>query len=729
MASSGNFNTNGYEGRSLQFSWSTKNSLQDRIETNKTTIAWSLKGAGNANSAWYLAGNFKLVIAGSTVYSSVNRIRLYNGTTVASGEFTFVHDSNGEKTFEVYMEAGIYLVAVNCTGSAKFTLDKIPRASQPSCITWPEHTQNVGEFGDTIAIHMNRNSDIFTHTVRYAFGDLTGAIATGVTTGTTWKIPASFMDLLPGTTKGSGTIYVDTYQGSTLVGTKYCGFTATVPSSVKPTVSFTLEDVSGVDDIYGSPVQGLSRIKVTTKITQAYSSPIAAHTISINGINYNATEVTTGALLQAGDSEVTVTVKDLRGRTGSASYTMNVQAYTAPNVSALTVRRCNADGTANDQGLYVQVVFSAAISGMGGKNTAAYKLRYKKSTVSTYTEVGFKDSTTLYTVTDRAYIFAADESSSYDIEVTATDRHSTSARATSASTAFSLMDWHPSGTGVRWGGVAELDYTFQNDLELKQVGNSYAYQPGAFNGEKGYTLLAVITLKALNVNAPIVFELNRRGAICPMRVYARFASSSETLDPDLGSFSYEGDNYGAFLVRTAESTWKLYVDNTGGWSNPCLQRWFTTSNQMARIAVDFPSEQVAVLPTPYYRATPVVSRSILDCFMPVGFVLTLYSQADPNTMYPGTTWTRITNAFLWAVDEKGTIGTTGGAKEVTLTIDQIPSHSHGSVYSQHATGTKDKAWYNTSGSSVAYGTVATGGGEAHNNMPPYVQVSIWRRTA
>jgi hypothetical protein len=264
---------------------------------------------------------------------------------------------------------------------------------------------------------------------------------------------------------------------------------------------------------------------------------------------------------------------------------------------------------------------------------------------------------------------------------------------------------------------------------LRQVGNTYAFQPEAFNGEAGYTLLAEISLRELNVNAPIVFVINRRGAVAPMRVNVRFASSSSTTDPGLGAITYEGDNYGAFLYKSAESTWRLYVDNTSGWSNPCLQSWYTTANQMARMSVTFPNEQVSTLPSPYYRATPAVLKSILDCFMPVGFVLTLYSHADPNTMYPGSVWERITNAFLWAVDSAGTIGQTGGEKTVTLTTNEMPKHSHGSVYSQHATGTKDKAWYTATGTSVAYGAVETGGGSAHNNMPPYVQVSVWRRTS
>jgi hypothetical protein len=186
------------------------------------------------------------------------------------------------------------------------------------------------------------------------------------------------------------------------------------------------------------------------------------------------------------------------------------------------------------------------------------------------------------------------------------------------------------------------------------------------------------------------------------------------------------------MVKTATSTWRLYVDNTTGWSNPCLQEWYTTDNQMSRISVVFPSECVegtdpSVLGT-YYRAVPAKMQSILDFIYPVGSIYLSYSHVSPAELFGGT-WVRIENAFLWAVASNGAIGQTGGEAEHTLTVSELPAHTHGSVYSQHATGTKDKAWYTTAGSSVAYGTVSAGGGEAHNNMPPYIQVSAWRRTA
>lgn len=246
-------------------------------------------------------------------------------------------------------------------------------------------------------------------------------------------------------------------------------------------------------------------------------------------------------------------------------------------------------------------------------------------------------------------------------------------------------------------------------------------------GTAGYILMARIKIIAANADTPITFVFSRRQTPSTMTVHVTLSNSTATAS-SLSTIRYEGSNYGAFLVKLDALTWDLYVQKGSTYDTITLQDWWTSYTMESRVQVSFPGTLVASLPDTYYRATPLVPESILDSFMPVGYILLLYSHADPNTMYPGTTWVRISNAFLWAADSSGTIGLTGGAKEVTLTVDQIPAHSHGSVYSQHASGTKDKAWYTTSGSSVAYGAVSTGGGAAHNNMPPYVQVSIWRRT-
>lgn len=667
MALSGYMTTNNYDGRYYRLDWTATQS----VENNISTVSWKISCAGG-NDSWYAERTVKLTLNGTQVYSKSERIERKKGT-VASGTIKIAHAADGSKSFAADLQVACYTVAVNLTKSATFTLDTIARASQPSLVTWPETTNNVGNFGETFSIHMNRASDIFTHTVRYEYGDRKGTIASNVETGTTWAVPLSFMNDIPDATSASGRIYVDTYQGSTLIGTKYTGFTVTVPTSVKPTCSLTLEDVTGVDDIYGSPVQSLSKIKIKVNTTPAYSSPIASYQVTANGVQYTTAESTTDALVSAGDSPISATVKDKRGRSGSTSYTMSVQAYTPPVITALTVHRSDKDGVEDEQGDYVRVGFNATVTSLGSKNTATYTLKYKKTDATTWTTVTLTAYANKYAVSGGSTVFAADSNASYDVELTVADRHNSATRITSASTAFTLMNWGANGTSMAIGKVAEK----ANALEI----GLRAYDQYGMHISNGMSL---------------------------------YGGASNPIDPDTTT---------EHLILTNKN-----VPSSGNWYIETI--FYSTK------LVTSDRRQIAM---PYRRGGSCWSRyytggawseweSDALAAYPVGSIYIAYNHTDPKTIFGGT-WTRITNAFLWATTASGTIGVTGGEQTVTLTEAQLPSHSHGSVYSQHAAGTKDKAWFNTSGSSVAYGAVATGGGEAHNNMPPYIQVSVWRRTA
>lgn len=682
-----------------------------------------------------ISGSVAVTGAGSKAFSYKNsgQVNIAAGGWLKIATVTFPavpHDSDGSKTVTVSASFKNNIKPTSGEASGSVVLTTIARASQPSCVTWPEHTQDVGEFGDTISIHMNRKDEDFTHTVRYEYGSLKGTIATKVETGTTWTIPLSFMDLIPNATSGSGRIYVDTYNGSQLVGTKYCGFTATVPASVKPTVSATLEDTAGVDDIYGKPVAGLSKIKVTASATKAYSSNIKSYNITIDGETYDKQTITTGLLQNAGTSKVIVKATDERGRTGEWSYDMTVLDYKRPQVTELAVHRTDGDYTENNQGGYVCVTFSTAVDDMDGKNLADYTLRYKKTTESNWTTVDLAEVDHNFNIFHYAVLFEASVSSSYDVELTAADRHHSATRATSASTAFSLMDWHNSGTGIRFGGVAEEENTLQNDLALKQTGNRYAFSTPGVASQAGYVCMARLTHLAANADTPVTFIFTRRLEATPMTVHVQFRTDSTTADPALKGITYEGSNYGAFLVKSAESVWDLYVQKVSAYDTITLQDWYSSRTIKGRLGITFPGNLEDEVPqglVGYYRATPAKLQSLLDYIYPVGSIYLSYSHVNPAGLFGGT-WERIENRFLWACDANGEIGTVGGEKTHTLTIDEMPAHDHSSTYT-HGAASKSYNWMQGSGDKLGYAAISAGGGKAHNNMPPYIQVSIWRRTA
>lgn len=482
MANSGSITQWFTDWNYMYFSWEV---VQQVAATKTSTIQWELRLISTSNGRIDSSQkkHWSVTVDGET-FSGTKTIGCGNNTSlaIASGTKTVQHDSDGSKELVCSFSQDIDIIFSSqtvgtVTGSDSWWLYSISAASQPSCVTWPNHTQNVGNFGDTISIHMNSTSIAHLHTVRYAYGSLTGTIATGVENGCTWTIPLSFMDLIPNATSGSGTIYVDTYFNDDLIGTKSCGFTATVPASVKPTCTATLTDTTGVDQIYGKPVKGLSKIKVKVNPTLAYSSPIASYSIIVDGIKYTDAEFTSNVLTNSGTVAVTVQVTDKRGRSGSWSYNMTVLDYAQPKITAFTVHRCNSDGSENEEGNHIKVTFSATIKSMSSQNTAAYKVQYKKTDTDSWTIHTFTELANAWTVADKTYIFAADGSNAYDVAVTAEDRHFVALASTAASTAFTLMNFHPSGKGISFGGVSQKEGYFEVHLVI-EVDNVIEYTGG-----------------------------------------------------------------------------------------------------------------------------------------------------------------------------------------------------------------------------------------------------------
>lgn len=129
---------------------------------------------------------------------------------------------------------------------------------------------------------------------------------------------------------------------------------------------------------------------------------------------------------------------------------------------------------------------------------------------------------------------------------------------------------------------------------------------------------------------------------------------------------------------------------------------------------------------------------------PVGSIYMSANATDPGTLFGGT-WSRIQGRFLLAADENHAAGSTGGEATVTLSVNHLPGHTHDEQLEFAGFGVRpymqsDGATETGSGkymkvddlgsSSVApIKTRATGGGQAHNNMPPYLAVYCWQRTA
>lgn len=128
----------------------------------------------------------------------------------------------------------------------------------------------------------------------------------------------------------------------------------------------------------------------------------------------------------------------------------------------------------------------------------------------------------------------------------------------------------------------------------------------------------------------------------------------------------------------------------------------------------------------------VGSKSLLDLTYPVGAIYMSVVNTSPATLFGGTWAVWGTGRVPVAVDtgqtEFDTVEKTGGAKTHTLTVGEMPSHAHDTNIFFSGTGI---VHYSVSAapSPTPIGTSAAGGGQAHNNLQPYITCYMWKRTA
>lgn len=127
------------------------------------------------------------------------------------------------------------------------------------------------------------------------------------------------------------------------------------------------------------------------------------------------------------------------------------------------------------------------------------------------------------------------------------------------------------------------------------------------------------------------------------------------------------------------------------------------------------------------------ARAILEAAHPVGSVYISLSAESPASLFGGT-WERITDRFLLAAGDACAAGTTGGEASHTLTVSEMPSHTHTYLDAPHLYSERDTTAGSIicpngseSANNMTYATGSAGGGAAHNNMPPYLAVYMWKR--
>lgn len=453
--------------------------------TSKVRIKWTSQQTGSSyNNAPGDKAYYYITINGGTETEHTVAFTLPQNTTktILDTTLTVSHKADGTGSIKVRTWMDTEISAGVITQTKTLTLDTIPRASAVSA-------PSTGTLGTALKITIDRKSANFTDKLYYKIGSKSAVRLTGYdgTAGTySWTPPVSLAANAPNSTKLAATIICETYNGTAYVGRSECAVTLSIPASVVPTLSVAVSDPTNVKTNYGGYfVQLRSKIKVTITGTGIQCSTIKAYSIKVGrtqgtGTIYtaNAKTGTTDFLQLAGSAWVTCTVTDSRGRTATWSKSYDVTPYSVPTISAISATRCTQKGTASRAGEYGKVTFTAAITPLSNKNTAAYKVQYREYGTEAWTSVTPTiPEADKYAPKNITTIFPADTNKRYTVRVVATDAFSTSnSSMRDISASFALFHWAKSMLSVGIGRLCDKNRSLQIGLNTYIDGELHANQ-------------------------------------------------------------------------------------------------------------------------------------------------------------------------------------------------------------------------------------------------------------
>lgn len=361
--------------------------VQARLRTNGYASMWGVTAPVTVTV------NGKSESSNATVNIGTNSSLLFYGK-----DFVVPHNGDGTKTVGIKISVGLNAGGYGSSMVAfDLPLSNIPRASDVSAAT--------GTIGSAMTINISRKNSAFTHTIKYSFGSKSGTIATGVGTSCSWTPPADLATVIPNATSGIGGIIVDTYSGSTKIGSKSAQLTLNVPTSMTPTLgSITLTDsnavVKNLLNTANTFAEIVSDIKVAfNSATGVQGSTITDYHAEIVNKNQstNANNGNLGLMKWNGSAQVKAWVVDSRGRSSNAVTTsITVLEYFLPTLTFTAIR-----GDTNQSSDKIVVSRTAKIAPLkiGNVQKNSFKLSFKtapfgSTTYTSDTGAGVNDKVT-----------------------------------------------------------------------------------------------------------------------------------------------------------------------------------------------------------------------------------------------------------------------------------------------------------------------------------------------
>lgn len=407
------------------------------LATTKTAYIYNSAAQGGIHTS--LNANHK---TGSAIGSV--KAPMWGNTNTFTVSFMASPIASGHDTYCIY-NGSSYNDYLKWT-SVSITVDWSEPATQPSL------SSSSVNMGSSVTITTTATNSAYRHTLKYAFGNASGTIATGVAGSYSWTPSLDLARQIPSTTVGYGTIYCETYSGSTYLGTKSVSIALYVPSSVKPSAGTLSAAINSDTSGTGKYVKGMCKAKITLSGSSgSYGSSISSYTITGGGYNVNSASLTTDTLTTSGTITFTASVTDSRGRTSkSVTCSITVLDYTKPSVSSCKVYRCNSSGNAANAGTSFAIECTANYSSGISGNTVTIRARYKKSSDSSYgSEISCTNGS------KKVVNGNLSTSSTYDVQITVHDKYNSVTLNYTLPTKSTLLSFIKNA-GAAIGKVAEL---------------------------------------------------------------------------------------------------------------------------------------------------------------------------------------------------------------------------------------------------------------------------------
>lgn len=511
-------------GNAIGYTFSADVTYTQSIENNTTTLTITPKVSTGSDIGYAVSMYFK--VDGVDYHNAYHNFSTWGNTYTASSYTKVInHNADGTKTFTLNVSfETTYTQGANAnlnngtpksgTISQSITLPTIPRASSFSF--------NDFVMGTAGTITINRASSSFTHTLKYAFGNNSGTIGTGLGASASWTPSRDLGSQIPSSTSGVGTLTLETYSGSTHIGTSTKTFTLWIAGDMYPT--FTSLSLSGRNlHSDGSYIQSVSSVTATiTGATGSYGSTITSYSISGHGLNTSSSSGTSGVFTTSGNVTYTAKITDSRGRSATKTASIYVVPYQKPSAAITNIYRCDVNGNPQHEGTYV--AFYADYSTTSLNNLSrTYTIKYQKTTEpavwGTYIQSAWLSNVSGTIIHIIPNISVTD---AYNISVTVADNYYNSTATNRIGAASCLINIEKDGVGIgKFHSHGALDIGGEINI------NGYNIKTNNDTGDLLYSGHAVAVTRTIAFS-PYVFSSTQ-------------PSANWTQTYSLGSATYLGD--------------------------------------------------------------------------------------------------------------------------------------------------------------------------------------------